>query len=210
MLYREEEVGAIPARRRVTEIGFVFQNPDHQIFSPTVMEEVAFGPFNIGLPRDEVRRRTAAALDAVGLSGLEEADPFSMTKGERQRVALASVLACEPSLIIMDEPTTGLDLAQQESVMTLLGRLNARGRTILIVTHALWLVSGPVRRALVLIGGRLAADGSPADLLTDEELMRRAGLRMPDLARLAHLRGTSMLSLEEWRSSLAPPPGSRR
>lgn len=206
VLLKGRDVGAIPARERVREIGFVFQNPDHQIFAATVAEEVAFGPRNLGMASSEVDRRVASALDVVGLTGSEGSDPFSMTKGERQRLALASVLACEPATIIMDEPTTGLDLNQQTAVMSLLERLNRRGHTILIITHALWLVHDPVDRVLVMIDGRIAADGTPGEVLTDDGLLARAGLRMPDLARLARLRGVHLLTLREWSSALKPPP----
>jgi len=205
VLYRGEDVRSMPARRRAREIGFVFQNPDHQIFAATVGEEVAFGPRNIGLPEEQARERVESALYVVGLSGTGDRDPFTLTKGERQRLALASVLACEPSLIIMDEPTTGLDLRQQASVMELLERLRERGHTIVIITHALWLLRSAVRRAVVMIDGRVAADGAPRDLLTDEGLMTRAGLRMPDLARLARLRGAALLTQEEWVAALRPP-----
>jgi energy-coupling factor transport system ATP-binding protein len=205
VLYKGEDVRSMRARRRAMEIGYVFQDPDHQIFAPTVSEEAAFGPINLGLSREEVSRRVVMALDAVDLTGAESVDPFTMTKGERQRLALASVLACEPSLIIMDEPTTGLDLGQQRRVMDLLGRLNAAGHTILIITHALWLVAEPVRRVLVMIAGRLAADGSPREVMTDRSLMEEAGLRMPDLARLGSLCGAGLLTLEEWARALAPP-----
>ncbi len=206
VLLKGRDVGTIPARERVREIGFVFQNPDHQIFAATVAEEVAFGPHNLGLVPSEVDRRVASALDVVGLTGSEASDPFSMTKGERQRLALASVLACEPATIIMDEPTTGLDLNQQTAVMSLLERLNRRGHTILIITHALWLVHDPVDRVLVMIDGRIEADAAPGEVLTDDGLLARAGLRMPDLARLARLRGVHLLTLREWGSALKPPP----
>jgi len=200
-----EEVCRIPARRRAAKIGFVFQNPDNQIFASTVREETAFGPGNLGLTPREVDKRVGEALEAVGLTGLESTDPVTLTKGQRQRLAMASVLACEPATLIMDEPTTGLDLEEQIGVMSLLGKLNARGHTILIITHALWVVAEPVRRALVMVAGRIAADGAPRDLLTDEELMREAGLRMPDLARLSRLFGARLLRVQEWAEGLRPP-----
>jgi energy-coupling factor transport system ATP-binding protein len=205
VLYKGEDVRAMPARRRAMEIGFVFQDPDHQIFAGTVREEAAFGPANLGLSPRDVERRVAMALEAVDLAGSESADPFTLTKGERQRLALASVLACEPSLIIMDEPTTGLDLGQQRRVMELLGRLNAAGHTILIITHALWLVAEPVRRVLVMKEGRLAGDGTPRELMTDSPLMEGAGLRLPDLARLGALWRAPLLRLEEWGVAIVPP-----
>lgn len=205
VLYRGEDVRAMPATRRAGEIGFVFQDPDHQIFASTVREEAAFGPTNMGLPPELIERRVQEALEAVGLSGALSVDPFTMTKGERQRLALASVLACAPSLIIMDEPTTGLDLGQQLAVMDLLGRLNAAGHTILIITHALWLVREPVSRVLVMIEGSIAADGRPGSLMTDAGLMKKAGLRMHDLASLSARRGLCLLTVQEWVTSLVPP-----
>jgi len=209
VLYRGRDVRAIPARQRAREIGFVFQHPDHQIFAATVAAEVAFGPRNIGLPQEVVAERVETSLEVTGLSGSRQEDPFVLTKGERQRLALASILACEPSIIIMDEPTTGLDLRQQASVMDLLHRLQERGHTIVIITHALWLLRPPVGRVLVMIDGRVAADGPPPDVLTDEDLMTRAGLRMPDLARLARLRRTRLVTQESWLAALAPGPEAR-
>jgi energy-coupling factor transport system ATP-binding protein len=204
-LLRGEEVRAIPASRRAREVGYVFQNPDHQIFAQTVGDEVAFGPKNLGLEPSRVERQVGAALEVVGLSDRTTMDPFTLTKGERQRLALASVLACEPAAVIMDEPTTGLDLKQQIDVMALLARLNASGHTIVIITHALWLVAPPIRRLLVMKEGRVIADGAPGDLLTDRSLMESAAIRMPDLARLARLRGVDLLTLEAWIGALVPP-----
>ncbi len=208
-LLRGEDVRGLPARRRALEIGFVFQNPDHQIFETTVLDEVSFGPRNFGLSPAEVATRAESALEVVGLSGLVRHDPFILTKGERQRLALASVLACEPSVIIMDEPTTGLDLNQQHGVMSLLERLNRRGHTILIITHALWMIGTPIERVLVMSRGRVIADGSPGEVLIDEGIMSRAGLRMPDLARLAGIRSVPLLSAEDWIRSLRPPAQGR-
>jgi energy-coupling factor transport system ATP-binding protein len=205
VLLRGSEPHRVPAAARARRIGFIFQNPDHQIFCTTVREEAAFGPVNLGLDRAEVDRRVGAALEAVGLEGSASADPFAMTKGERQRVALASVLACEPETIVMDEPTTGLDLAEQARVMSVLEGLNRRGHTIIVMTHALWLLHGPVRRVLLLVEGRLAADGPPEEILTDEPLMGSAGLRPPDLARLARLQRAPLLTVEAWAAALVPP-----
>ena len=200
--------GVIPSRERARLIGYLFQNPDNQIFSGMVREEVAFGPLNLGLPPDEVERRVGDALSAVGLDHAEAVDPFTMTKGERQRLALASVLAMEPSIIVMDEPTTGLDLTEQSRVMRVLGGLKERGHTVIFVTHALSLIHQPVDRVILLDAGRTIAEGTPAAILTDVGLMRRAGLRPPDYARLAHLRGVDWLTLDAWLRGLRPPMGS--
>ncbi|MGD9498112.1 MAG: ABC transporter ATP-binding protein, partial [Armatimonadota bacterium] len=129
---------ATPVQQMAAQVGYLFQNPDHQIFASTVREEVGFGPRNLGVEDDEVDRRVSEALQTVELAGLEEASPFVLTKGERQRVALASVLACRPRVIVFDEPTTGLDGIQQRAMMDLLARLNAEGHTVIVITHCSW------------------------------------------------------------------------
>ena len=121
------ELRGIAHHRIASEVGFVFQDPDHQLFAATVAEEVAFGPANLGLPEAEVEERTRGALDAVGLWHHREADPFLLDKGERQRLAVASVLSLNPSVLILDEPTTGLDYREQRAMMELLRGLNEGG-----------------------------------------------------------------------------------
>ena len=109
------------------EVAYVFQNPDHQIFAATVEDEVAFGPRNFGLPADEIRRRCDEALEAVGLQNERQSDPFLLSKGERQRLAVASVLVLRPRMLILDEPTTGLDHREQLRMMALVRDLNRSG-----------------------------------------------------------------------------------
>jgi energy-coupling factor transporter ATP-binding protein EcfA2 len=157
-------------------VGHVFQNPDHQIFCESVADELAFGPRNAGMDAAEIARRSARALTAVRMEGSESADPFALTKGERQRLALASVLVMEPSVIVMDEPTTGLDFTQQEQVMELLVQLNRKGHTIVIVTHSLWLAAQYARRTIVMSEGRIVADGPTRQVMAlDGAVERRPG-----------------------------------
>jgi len=180
------------------EIGFVFQNPDHQIFSPRVFEEVAFGPRNYGLGESEVRERVKKALAAVNLSGAGDRDPFLMTKGERQRLAVASILAPEPRVLILDEPTTGLDYPEQVAVMEMLENLNREGRTIIIVTHALWLAARYARRTLLMAGGKILFDGPTRQALSRAELLPQASLRMPEIIQMGLAFGFPTLSEEEF------------
>jgi energy-coupling factor transport system ATP-binding protein len=193
---------ALPARRRAQTVGYLFQNPDHQIFRATVREEIAFGPRQLGLPAEEIGRRVAAAVAAVGLEGREEEDPFAMPKGDRQRVALASVLAMEPEVLVMDEPTTGLDRAEVASLMETVVALNRRGATIIFITHAMDVAARYARRVAVVAGGRVLAEGKPRRILADAELLSRAGLEPPLAARLARELGLDAVTGEELTRAL--------
>jgi len=165
-------------------VGYVFQNPDHQIFAATVRDEVAFGPRNMGHAPEEVQRRVREALEAVGLSGREDEDPFALTKGERQRVAVASVLALGPELIILDEPTTGLDGPQQQQMMDLLQDLNRQGHTIVIITHSMWAAASHAHRVVLMHEGRVLADLPARELFGRDDLLAEASLRAPEIVQL--------------------------
>jgi energy-coupling factor transport system ATP-binding protein len=178
-------------------VGYVFQNPDHQLFAETIADEVAFGPRNLGVGAGEARQRVEEALAAVGMAGREGEDPFSLTKGERQRVAVASVLATRPRALILDEPTTGLDARARRSLMTLVRRLNEAGHTILCITHHLEIVAEYAHRMVVLRQGRLFLDGMTREILTREPELAEAGLRPPDLVRLGSRLGFPFLTVEE-------------
>jgi energy-coupling factor transporter ATP-binding protein EcfA2 len=183
-------------------VGYVFQNPDHQIFADTVRDEVAFGPRNFGVPADEVTRRVADALAAVELEGYEDEDPFSLTKGERQRVAVASTLALRPRVLILDEPTTGLDYRQNRGMMELLQRLNAAGHTIIIVTHAMWVAAEYARRAIVLSRGRVLLDCPMREAMGQADALAAARLVPPQAVRLGVALGGVTLSVDELGSCL--------
>jgi energy-coupling factor transport system ATP-binding protein len=178
-------------------VGYVFQNPDHQIFSDTVFDEVSFGPKVRALREDEVRERVEEALAAVGLGGRGDEDPFGLTKGERQRVAVASVLAVRPEVLILDEPTTGLDYAEQRSMMDLVRRLNEAGSTIIAVTHTMWVVAEYAHRAAVMKDGRMALSGTVREVFVRDEELRDAYLRPPHIVSLGNSLGHTVLSVEE-------------
>jgi energy-coupling factor transport system ATP-binding protein len=178
-------------------VGYVFQNPDHQIFCETVADELAFGPGNAGLDRNSIAEGSSRALAAVGMGGCEDSDPFALTKGERQRVALASVLVMEPSVIVMDEPTTGLDYVQQKHVMDLLCELNRRGHTVIIITHSLWLAAQCARRTVILFGGTVVADGPTREVMSAREGVERWSLASPPAIALGRRLGVPALNVEE-------------
>ncbi len=164
----------LPEVRRV--VGFLFQNPDDQLFCSTVLDDVAFGPLNLGFPADEVRRRVANCLAAVGLAGLEGRGTHELSFGERRRVCLAGVLACEPSLLALDEPSSNLDPRARRGFIEVLRQCPAAK---IIASHDLELVLELCTRVVVLDQGRLQADGNAHDVLSDDTLMQSHGLEVP-------------------------------
>jgi cobalt/nickel transport system ATP-binding protein len=167
-----------PAQRRrlPAHLGIVFQNSDDQLFNATVFDDVAFGPLNLDLPAEEVRRRVAEALARVGMSGQENRVPFHLSGGEKRRVALAGVLAMRPEVLLLDEPSMALDPRGRRELIAL---LHALGGTRVIAAHDLEMILETCGRVLLLDGGRLIADGPPRRLLADGELMEAHGLEVP-------------------------------
>ncbi len=192
------ETGVSELGRRV---GFVFQDPDHQIFAARVFDEAAFAPRNFGFSDSEVEERVVKALKMVGLVGCEDQDPFMLTKGFRQRVAIASVLAAEPGIIVLDEPTTGLDYPAQKAVMDLLKDLNQEGRTVIVITHTVWVAAEYAARCILMDHGKVLGDGPARSVLSDEELLSKAGLTMPPVTAFAKEMGASVLTVEEFLSA---------
>jgi cobalt transport protein ATP-binding subunit len=160
-------------RRRV---GLVFQDPDDQLFMPTVYEDVAFGPANFGVPAEDLHERVRQALAAVGMVGAEERAPHHLSGGERRRVALATVLACRPDLLVLDEPSSNLDPAGRRELAEVLAGLDT---TILLVTHDLPYALQVCDRSVVMNRGRIVADGPTRRLLADEATMRANRLELP-------------------------------
>jgi cobalt/nickel transport system ATP-binding protein len=166
-----------PRLREVRQtIGFLFQDPDDQLFCPTVREDIAFGPLNLGLSPDEVINRVDRSLVAVGLPEHGHRNPSQLSTGERKRVCLAGVLACQPSILVLDEPTSNLDPRARRQ---LLGILHDFPGTQIIATHDLEFVLDHCQRVLVLDGGKLHADGPVETVLSNPILMDRHGLEVP-------------------------------
>ncbi len=179
------------------QVGYVFQNPDHQIFEATVFDEVAFAPRNLRLVKEEIGRRVAMSLEAVGLTGMEAKDPFLLGKGQRERLAVASLLALQPALLILDEPTTGLDYHEQRHMMQLIGQLHRQGMAIVMITHSPWVVAEYAARGILMRGGRVVFDGSLRTLFAQEALLEGAHFRVPDATRLGNRLGFTPLSVDE-------------
>jgi len=194
--WRGRPLSALGARARAAAVGYVFQNPDDQIFAATVEEEIAFGPRQLGCHGAETEARVRTVVDAVGLVGLEARDPFLLTKGERQKVAVASILALRPAVLILDEPTTGLDFRELTGLMNVLDRLHKAGQTVVIITHVPWVVGTYAERAVLLEQGKVLFDGSVGDLFADEALCRSADFVPPEAARLANRLGSAAVDVE--------------
>lgn len=202
------DVAALPLDRVARRVGYVFQNPDDQLFAATVAEEVAFGPRNFGLEGEALAARVREVLDAVGLEQRRDDDPFLLSKGERQRLAVATVLAMGPGVLILDEPTTGLDYPQQRQMLELLVRLRAAGTTIVLITHSPWVVAEYAERVLLMDGGRLVFDGPLAGFVADAGLRRAAAFEAPPAMRVGLAFGLIARSVDDLVAALALPPRS--
>ncbi|MBM4254921.1 MAG: ABC transporter ATP-binding protein [Deltaproteobacteria bacterium] len=197
VLLRGKELSTLPLVQVAQEVSYVFQNPDHQLFAETVEAEVAFGPQNIGLTSEEVRSRVDEALTAVGLQHVREQDPFLLGRGERQRLAVAALLSMRPRVLILDEPTTGLDYREQRQMMELLKQLHRDGRTLIIITHVPWVAVEYAERALLMSAGRLLWDGPMRSMCAQPELCAQAAFRPPDVTLIGRKFGVTPLSVEE-------------
>jgi energy-coupling factor transport system ATP-binding protein len=165
-------------------VSVVFQNPDNQIVATAVEDDVAFGPENLGLRRDEIRLRVAAALEAVGLTGLERREPHLLSGGQKQRLAIAGALAMDPRYLVLDEPTSMLDPLGRLEVLTVLAEVAASGRAVVQVTHDLS-EALQSERALVMHQGAVVFDGAPSELLGRVDELDPWGLELPPLLELA-------------------------
>ncbi|MGB0910587.1 MAG: energy-coupling factor transporter ATPase [Nitrospirales bacterium] len=188
-------------------VGYVFQNPDQQIFAETVWDEVGFSPKNHGFTSVECEQRIVESLTAVGLDveASKTQDPFSLSKGDRQRVAVASILAAKPDLLIFDEPTTGLDVKETQRMMNMIRLLHQQGHTIVMITHTLRLVSDYATRCIVMNEGTVIADGATRSVFSDPSLLQAASLEVPPLTRYGQRWGHTLLTIDEVKTSLKFP-----
>jgi cobalt/nickel transport system ATP-binding protein len=166
-------------------VGFVFQDPNDQLFAPSVKQDVAFGPLNLGYTPDRVKQLVNEALTTVGMTEFADKPPHFLSGGQKKRVALAGVLAMQPEVIIMDEPTSSLDPIATSSILHLLLRLNKEnGITLLLATHDVDIVPLFANRLCILDKGKIVSEGSPKESFSNAELIRKVSLRSP---RIAHL-----------------------
>lgn len=166
------------------KVGIVFQNPDDQLFAPTVMEDVAFGPMNLDLSEEDVEKRVKDSLKRVGMDGFEKKPPHHLSGGQKKRVAIAGILAMKPQIMVLDEPTSGLDPKGASQIMRLLYQLNKEGMTIVISTHDVDLVPLYAYNVYIISKGKIIKEGNPQEVFGDVKTVREANLRLP---RIAHL-----------------------
>lgn len=166
-------------------VGYCYQNPDHQIFSSTVEKEVRFGPANVGMQGKELQDAVDEALDLVGLSHQRDVHPFSLGQGQRQLLAVASVLAMNPPMLVVDEPTTGMDHLGAVRIMDLLAEWNQDGRTIVVITHDMDIVAEYVPRSVFMSNGRIVHDGPTLKVFDHQEALVEARLHEPSAVRIS-------------------------
>jgi cobalt/nickel transport system ATP-binding protein len=164
----------LPAIRAM--VGLVFQNPDDQLFSPTVFEDVAFGPLHMGLPKDKVEKRVTAALEAVRMSAYRDRLSHHLSVGEKKRIAIATVLSMDPQILVLDEPSAGLDPRARRTLINLLRELPI---TMLVSTHDMRLVEELFPRTIVMDEGLIVADGRTKEILQNEKFLNEHGLEKP-------------------------------
>lgn len=192
-------------------VGFVFQFPEQQLFAETVAKDIAFGPENLGWPADKVNTAVQNALDMVGLPAtLMDRSPFMLSGGQMRRVAIAGVLAMDPSVLILDEPTAGLDAQSTEQLLTLVKKMHDQGRTILLITHQMDQVARYADQVVVMNHGRLVANTTPAKLFSDSHFLAANHLNQPAAVRISQLlrdRGVNLtpaLTVTALAQQLAP------
>ena len=161
------------------KVGIVFQDPNDQLFAPTVKEDVAFGPMNLGLDYDEVEKRIRESLEMVGMSGFEEKTPHHLSGGQQKRVAIAGIIAMRPDIMILDEPTAGLDPEGVDKVLDILNKLNNEGISIVISSHDIEMVNQFADKIFVLHDGEIIAEGDKHQIFSNKELLKKAHLKAP-------------------------------
>ena len=182
----EKGVSLLEVRRKV---GLVFQYPEYQLIEETVAKDIAFGPKNLGLSNEEIDRRVRLAMEQVGLDyeTTAESSPFELSGGQMRRVAIAGVLAMQPSVLILDEPTAGLDPAGRRSILSMIRSLHAAGGlTVIMVSHSMDDISTLATRLVVMSKGELVLTGTPREVFRQQDLMQSIGLGIPQAAQLAH------------------------
>ena len=178
------------------KVGIVFQNPNDQLFAPSVEEDIAFGPMNLGLSHEEVKKRTQDALKMVGMEGYEKKAPYHLSGGQQKRVAIAGIIAMKPEIIILDEPTSGLDPQGVDEVLEILNKLHDEGISIVISSHDVELINEFAESIFVLKEGKIIEKGTPEKIFSNHDLLKEAHLKPPKLAKLLKMLNDNGLDVD--------------
>ncbi len=181
ILYRGKEIGKKDLNELRKNVGIVFQDADNQIIASTVFAEVSFGPMNLKLPREEVKKRVEEALEYMNLGSMRDRPPHYLSGGEKKRVSIADIIAMESEVVIFDEPTASLDPVNVEMLKAVLDKMNEMGKTLLISTHDVDFAYRFADRAVIFAGGRIIADGPVREVFEDDEVLNQANLKRPVL-----------------------------
>jgi len=186
------------------EVGYVFQNPDHQLFKESVYDEVAFGLRNIGTPREEIEKKVREVLERLHLWEFKGLHPFRLGKGQRQRVAISAILAMEPEILVIDEPTTGQDRKEARVIMDLTRDLNKEGVTALVITHAMNLVAEYTKRTVALCDGQVLIDGPTREVFRQIDLLSHTFVQPPQITMLGEALGVNpaVLTVDEAKDAI--------
>lgn len=179
MVYDKKEL--LKIRQKV---GIVFQNPNDQLFAPSVQEDIAFGPMNLGLPIEEVEKRTTEALELVEMSDSKDKPPHHLSGGQQKKVSIAGIISMRPEIMILDEPTAGLDPQGVDQILEILNKLNNEGMTIVISSHDVEMINEFADHIFVLKDGEIIGDGTPDEIFSNHELLEIANLKPPKTAEL--------------------------
>ena len=192
---QDRSVAALASR-----VGYVFQNPDEQLFQPNILSEVMFGPKNLGWEADQVRRMAEQALAQVGLEKVGNRHPYDLSPGDRRKVALAAVLAMDTPVIVLDEPTTGQDFAGVRLIGEIVERVRAQGKTVITITHDIDFCAERFERVIALVEGQVLLDGEARTVLSQGEALAQTYVEPPQLVRLAQRLGMARtpLTVEEF------------
>ena len=198
IFFGEDDVTGLPPENR--GVGMVFQNPDDQIFRYNVLDEVMFGPLNIGMDEKTAREKSREALAMTGLAGLEDRNPYDLELYERKMVAIASVLAMDPDVLILDEPTIAQDVRGRRRIAEIVRTLSQRGKLVLAILHDMDFVAECFERVIVMAQGRVVAEGTPRRVFSDAEALQAARLDPPHVTQLCTRLGYEgvFLTVEEF------------
>jgi energy-coupling factor transporter ATP-binding protein EcfA2 len=186
VLIKGVETREVATNRLALTVGYVFQNPSHQIFCSKVWDEVAFGPRNAGFGAQEIEDRTKWAIGAVGLSGYEQTHPYDLDYGKMKLLTIASIMSIKPEVYCLDEPTTGQDHQGRRRVAELIRDLNEVGSTVIVITHDMRFVAEVAKRIVLVAAGKIVADGPTREIFEETDTLAKAQIRPPQITQLAH------------------------